>query len=76
MHLLILIAATAGLAAVLTTTSPASARSQGDEAGTLKGMRGPAQPTTSGAPKGKPGKAPDDEGATQKNKPSGTPKPR
>ncbi len=58
---------------------PTAAQPKGDEAGTLKGMRGPAQPGTSGAPKAKPGKGSglmEEEGIYYKGKPSGTPKPR
>jgi hypothetical protein len=68
------------IAVSLPVSSGADARSQGDEAGTLKGVRGPSQPPASGVPKTKPGKGQDlieDEGVWwRKNKPAGTPKSR
>lgn len=59
--------------------SPAFAQTKGgDEAGTLKGVRGAPQAPPSGAPKTKPKGSGlmEDEGIFYKTKPSGTPKPR
>jgi hypothetical protein len=76
---LIFIAGAVAFSVASAVAGPVLARSQGDEAGTLKGMRHAAPPSSTSAPKGKSGKSPglmEDEGIYYKSKPSGTPKSR
>jgi hypothetical protein len=67
-----------GLAAAISLPAASGVLAQGDEPGTLKGMRGAPKATPSAAPKAKPKGSGlmEEEGIFYKSKPSRTPKPR